>query len=129
MTQQCTGQKTCTRPHAVYSIYDLLSRKFFVIFHVTAFFLLLLFKLCAGTHVLFFFSTVLDECKKGFENQVPLSAIWPTPASLRIRTSPGGLCLGFLEKGLVEEDARGLRARPKRLETTATSRSARYQPT
>ena len=89
----------------------------------------LLFKLCAGPHMLFFsFSTVLDECKKGFENQVPMSAIWPTPVSLRIRTSPRGLCLGLLEKGWAEEDARGLRERPKRLETTATSRSARYQP-
>lgn len=37
--------------------------------------------------------------------------------------------MGFLEKGWAEEDARGLRARPKRLETTATFRSARYQPT
>lgn len=57
-----------------------------------------------------------------------MSAIWPTPTSLRIRTSPRGLCLGLLEKGWAEEDARGLRALPKRLETTATSRSARYQP-
>lgn len=36
--------------------------------------------------------------------------------------------MGLLEKGWAEEDARGLRGRPKRLETTATSRSARYQP-
>ena len=46
----------------MYSICDLLSRKFFVILDVTAFFLFLLFKLCAGPQSrTCFFSTVLDK--------------------------------------------------------------------